>query len=793
MRQALVVLSVLLLAGAVPAAGVVRGQARPVTDEGQRFMWCPGASEGEADYYAAFRGSFELDSAAEVELRTLGASWYVVWLDGEYLSEGPARFPKERPEYQAERVRLAAGKHVVAVQAHHEGLSTRILDNVPPFLYCALLVGGREAPVRWKCARLGGYASQVKRVNPQLGWIEWCDTRQIPAGWRSKDFDDSSWADPVTLDRGLGKLRPLCIANVRSFIHRPKPVAKGFLAETFGYEMDNIAARFFLRDLMTERPGGAQGVWRRYDLGRVRLMRPRFVLDLPSGAVVEFAYSEYLVHGRVSPWITLSGGDSCNFDHYVARGGEQEFFPLTPRGGRFLEIHVLAEPAKVRFVREEVVERCYYGPPDGSLRSGDELLDRIWLTGIETHRACAEDALTDNPTRERGQWAGDVVGVGMEIAAVGYSDLRLCRRALAQCAECAREDGLVSGLCPGGGAYLTTYAAQWLSACMHYFELTGDRSLLEELFPAAERNIAAFERFMTAGGLSDDVGWGFVDWGYVPNPGPSDIAVDLHYLAGLRDMVRWCEAIGKTERADYYRGLEARLTGIVGRWFDEQTRQGKDVWPRIGYHRAVLGLSLGFIESKAEKECVEFIRKHMLECFPNDPAAPRLSDPSAASSRLITPYFAHYAMPVLIERREMDFVLDQYRKCWGWALGGGRTTWLEVFDTRWSHCHQWSGCPTWQLSRYVLGLTPRYDLGPGHYVLSLHPGSLPRAEGALPLPDGKGAIRVSWERRADGIHWTLETPVRIYLHIRPMRADAKEEVVEIGKDLRRVFPAGQLQ
>ena len=70
-------------------------------------------------------------------------------------------------------------------------------------------------------------------------------------------------------------------------------------------------------------------------------------------------------------------------------------------------------------------------------------------------------------------------------------------------------------------------------------QLTGDRQVLEELFPYAERNVAAFEKQRTADGLQDALGWGFVDWGYVRNPGPSDMGVNLHYLAALRDMVSW--------------------------------------------------------------------------------------------------------------------------------------------------------------------------------------------------------------------------------------------------------------
>ncbi len=750
------VLSTVLLAGAVQAAG-----GTPLGPP----MWYPNVKADAADYHVFFRGSFDLPKDTEVDLRFLGCSWFVLSMDGEYLSEGPARFPIDCPEYQTVPARLAAGKHVIAAIVFNEDVSTRMLEKLPPFFQCTVKKGDKDIPVRWKCCHIDAYAEKLRRLNDQFGWIEWCDTRMVPGNWKTVAYDDALWADPVPQKIALGELRPLSTAEVRQIRHTLTAAQKGPLAEVYGYEKDNPPARFFLRDLVCDKLP-PQGEWRRYDLGRVRLGRPRFILDLPAGTVVEFAYSEALSHGRVAPWITLSASDSCNMDHFVARGGGQEFFPLTPKGGRFLEIHVLAAPDKIRFVREDYLERCYYGVPEGAFNSGDPLLDRIWMTGVETHRACAEDALIDNPTRERGQWAGDVVAVGMEIAASGYTDLRLCRRGLVQCAQCARRDGLISGLCPGGGAYLTTYAAQWVTACIHYWELTGDRTLLEELFPAAERNFEAFHNALDKDGLKEELGWGFVDWGYVPNPGKSDMAVNLHYYAALRDMIRWCMALDKKDRAEEYTRQAGEMKTLLDAWFATQRENGAPQWDKIGYHRAVLGLRLDFFKGEEEKDCVAFIKRHMLNCFPNDPDAPRLSDPQAAQPRLITPYFAHYAMPALIAHGEMDFVLDQYRKCWGWMLEDDRTTWIEVFDTRWSHCHQWAGCPTWQLTRYALGLTPRFDLGPNTFEWSLNPGSLGHAAGKVPIPgkaDG-AVINIDWNTAPDGtLVYTLDTPVAITL------------------------------
>lgn len=203
-------------------------------------------------------------------------------------------------------------------------------------------------------------------------------------------------------------------------------------------------------------------------------------------------------------------------------------------------MHVIAPKDSVRFVDESFVERGYYDRADGSFSSADDLLNTIWNTGIETYKACSEDALIDNPTRERGQWLGDVGIVGMEIGAVGFSDIGIVRRGLVQSAQCANPEGLVAGLCPGGESYMASYALQWVPACLNYWRLTGDRTVLDELFAAAEKNVAAFDPYLTDQGITNDCPyWNFIDWGYVANDGGSDMALNLHYMIAVQTMTRW--------------------------------------------------------------------------------------------------------------------------------------------------------------------------------------------------------------------------------------------------------------
>jgi hypothetical protein len=139
-----------------------------------------------------------------------------------------------------------------------------------------------------------------------------------------------------------------------------------------------------------------------------------------------------------------------------------------------------------------------------------------------------------------------------------------------------------------------------------------------------------------------------------------------------------------------------------------------------------------------------------------DPAADRY--PRIANPAIVTPYFAHFLLPELARRGELDFVLEVFRRCWGWALGQQSGTWLELFDPRSSQCHQWSSCPTWQLSEFVLGLRPARHRHPMGFELSLLPSSVPGASGVLPIAGTPHRIAVRWERDPEGTVAVVVTP-----------------------------------
>jgi len=427
------------------------------------------------------------------------------------------------------------------------------------------------------------------------------------------------------------------------------------------------------------------------------------------------------------------------------------------------------------------MERCYFDAPAAHFEWSDERLHSPWATGVETLCACAEDAVIDTPYRERGQWTGDSLTVGMEIAAAAFSDLRLFERTLRQSAWSADARGLVAGMCSGECIYLPAYSLQWVTANLRYVELTGRRELLAELYPYALNNMAAFESITQESGLSNALGGNFIDWGYAIEGDGTDMAYNLHYLNALRGMVRWCRILGTDETAKFER-LASRQAAVIETWLTGKLAANNGDWSKVGYHVTTLALKAELILEDQKSEAVESLKCHMMSCFPNDPDAPRLSDPAMQSPQIITPYFAHFVLPVLIEAGQMAFVQQQYRSCWGWAMDQGCTTWPEVFDLRWSHSHHWSGCPTWQLSRYVLGLHPRFDKGQNHYEFHFIPGELTAASGTVPVPHSDAKIEIEWTRSPTEIEYIVESiePILIY-PVTPLSAGPTSPVEVKGR------------
>ncbi|MCU6709129.1 hypothetical protein M6D81_10440 [Paenibacillus sp. J5C_2022] len=739
-------------------------------------FWHPAPSRWQ-DIYVAFRTTITLEHPEPITIRLFGCDMYRIYCQGREIGEGPPRFALGQPEYDTYLLELAEGRHELIVTVHYYGVPTRITANkLPPFLQADVRdSGGKPIILTWLCRELDAYLPMGRRVNGQLGWAERCDTRLLPE-WnvdeRMEAPDESLMWRPVKpvdpwIDLAPPMFRPATAERrCHSLSVKAAQIGAGRYVNRFGYEMDDPPVRFMLRELQSTL--SPDGVWFRFDLGKVGLYRPSIILDVPKGTVIEAGYSEFLTDERVMPVISLSASQSCHMDRWIARGGKQTFSTFSARGFRFLELHVEAPPEQVAVHEAAALQRSYFGSPVGRFESSDPLLNQIWSMCVETLQSCSEDALTDTPTRERGQWLGDAVAVGMEVLEAAYGDLSLIRRSLEQAVLCRRDDGMIPGCYPGQIIPVSSFAMLWVSGCMRYYGLTGDRHFIQSHFAAANEVVDLYWSCLTENGIARFPYWDFVDWGHMVTKDEVNVALNVLVWKAISDLTNWAEMLGDKQQFRRRSEQRDRLTQII---LDKMTGanglllasipvqaadcsgQSNTFVENPGFHANVFALRYGLLSGDLRARAVDLIKRHMLNCFPNRSDAPRLSNPAANDRQLITPYFGHYALTALLEQDEAAFVIQQFRTCWGWMLEQGATTLFEVFDHRWSHCHAWSGCPSWQLSNYFLGLQPR---GAGEtlaFDFRLHTGGLTYASGTRPIVNTDGTVRIAWRQTEKGIYY----------------------------------------
>jgi alpha-L-rhamnosidase len=703
-------------------------------------LWLNERRADQPDVHAAFRCTFQAGGGA-VTVRIVGVTAFAAWLDGEPLVDGPVRFAPAHPEYQEVRISPAAGLHVIAVHVRSDRLTTRATADLPGFLWVEVEEDGRPLPTDWRCRRMSEYRATGVRISPLLGWVEWADEVVTPA-WRQAGFDDSAWARPVSAELPPG-LSPVATAGVLTLPVWPEydvsPAARGVFREEFtGYELDDLAIQFASTDLNPNPDDDVDGVWQRFDLGRVRIGALSVEVDSTEPAEVKIGYAERLwPDGRALPVTPHSAGPTRMIQRFQTTGGRTYIEPLQSIGGQYVEVRVRGTNARI--LRARFRERDLLGEPTGAFRSPDELLNRIWQIGADTLRSSSEDSIVDS-VRERGEWVGDVVESAADISAVAYGDLRLVERALLHAAATARADGLVAGCGPGELLYLGTYAAQWISGCVKVADLTGDPRILFDLFECGRANLTALLDLIGDDGSTAQLPWPFVDWGHRAARDGVDLAVLLHLYRAGQAFQRWC-ALVKADEPELLARVE-RFHGLVRGVLES----GKE----LDYHEAVLAAHVGLREPE---DMADGILAHIRAAFPFDRTAPRLRGPVEVNPATVTPYFLHYALPVVLAAGRVEEVLDIWRRGWGWMIERGATTWWEVFDDRWSRCHSWAGAPTWQLSRYLLGLRSSLTTAGPSLTVELYPGSLDTAEGTVPTPFGP--VHVHWRRSGRKVAMTL--------------------------------------
>lgn len=333
----------------------------------------------------------------------------------------------------------------------------------------------------------------------------------------------------------------------------------------------------------------------------------------------------------------------------------------------------------------------------------DEYLRRIDAVSANTLKNCMHRVFEDGPKRDRRLWIGDL---RLEALANYYTfnNLSLVRRCLYLFAAAPiTESGFVPNhlyeypaLVASKGA-MVDYSLLYVASVCDYYEHTGDKELLNELFDIIKGQMDNYDRCIGSDGivsLPERCG-AFIDW----CPGlEKTIAIHGVYLYVLKNFIAVLSSVGYDESV-YRERYDKAVKTALDMFYDSD--KNAFVCSADGYQYSVHSAVWMILGGVVEGEAAEAILADVLS--------------SADSVKPFTPYMHHYVAEAFASLGMIDEMKDYIKNYWGKMVDEGADTFYEVFvpgnpdfspyDDRKinSMCHAWSCTPSYFIRKYLTG------------------------------------------------------------------------------------------
>lgn len=345
-----------------------------------------------------------------------------------------------------------------------------------------------------------------------------------------------------------------------------------------------------------------------------------------------------------------------------------------------------------------------------------------------------QEVYTDCPSREKGQYAGDMtVTSAAQLWLTG--DVYMLEKGIRAHAASAR-------ICPGFMAVLSgslmqeiaDYSLQFPMLLLRHYAFTKDKDFLREMLPYGENMLRHFEEFSREDGLLDGVTdkWNLVDWprnlrdGYdfsLDNPiGPGVHNVINAFYVGATlqlEQIRDILGISHGEKGKRLAAAFNRvfLSGETGLYTDAEGSSHSSL------HANILPAFYGFAPRENREKIADFLTQKGLVCGV---------------------YMAYFLLRGLcrLGRYEAvyDLITSQAENSWYNMVRQGATTCMEAWGkeqkSNTSFCHPWASAPITVLIEELMGVQPDGTVGECH---------LPQKAGkvSMAIPTAKGRLEIT--------------------------------------------------
>lgn len=630
---------------------------------------CPNASPspGPQNVHMTVRRRFVYSPGQDpLRIRITADDYYKLYINDHFVGQGPAQgywFCYYWNEFDVTGL-LREGENEIRAEVYYQGLVNRAYNSGDRRmgLIAALLSGDRcilATDGQWEYA-----LSEAFTVRGRIG----CDTQF------AEDFDGR--VSP-------GNWRFCCVRETdHCFSEVPaKPLQV--------YRRPPVLAQPL--------PGGGT----LYDFGEEITGAVCVTASGQNGERIRILYGEELEDSEVRVRYRMR----CNCDYeefWTLPEGRSSYEPYEYKGFRYAAVipegtaHVEAVEAVVR----------HYPFDDGfcMLETRDPVLAAVWNICKNGVKYGSQEVFVDCPTREKGQYAGDLtVTSASHIVLTG--DLSLLKKAIDNQMQSARLcEGLLA-VTPGSfWQEIADYSLQFPILALRYYGYTGDREYLMENLRTCDGILRFFRRYAREDGLLENVSgtWNLVDWpanlrdGYdfpleEPQGAGAHTVLNAFYIGCIRQTEEMAALLGE-KREPYSEKLTAAFRKA---FFDKDTGLYRDSErsAHSSLHANVIPAYYGLYRPDEEAVLGDFLVGKGLCCGV---------------------YMAYFLLKSLCRMgryaEAYELIVSQGEHSWYNMVREGATTCFEAWGKaqKWntSLCHPWASAPISILAEEVLPHIP---------------------------------------------------------------------------------------
>lgn len=613
-------------------------------------------------FYVRRRFSFS-PTGSRTHIRVSADDYYKLYINGCFAGQGPAQGYHTCyywNEFDVEDF-LKDGENEICADVYYQGLINRAYQSGDRRIgFIAELYSGENCILHtdssWESAFIRGYApSHMIGLNTMF----------------SEDFDARA---------GISEWQS-CSETVADHIFSPYPAKPLQVYEKQPSEVEPLENGGYLYDFGEEITGtlriGARG-----EAGlRVRILCGE---ELDDCGNVRYnmrcgcLYEEF--------WIIPEGGGT--FEQYDYRGFR--YAAVIPQEG--------AEITSVKAIVR------HYPFDDGycELETSSPILKSVWDICKNGVKYGSQECFVDCPTREKGQYAGDLT-ITSASHLILTGDTSLLKKAIDNQMQSAMIRKGLLAVTPGSFLQeIADYSFQFPILALRYYNAVGDKEYLGENLKICEGIISHFKKYAGEDGLLRRVAdeWNLVDWPDSLRDGydfPSDGSDEPHNVinAFFIGCVLQTEQIRDILHVRREKESPALIEAFNREFYDAEAGLYKDRRGscHIALHSNILPAFYGFLKDGSERTVGDFIAKKGLCCGV---------------------YMAYFLLKALCRLgRHTDaysLIVSTGEHSWYNMLREGATTCFEAWgkEQKWntSLCHPWASAPISVLAEDILPKHP---------------------------------------------------------------------------------------